>query len=68
MLIILITILHSKGLGGSIKYVDFKKKTFINVFIKTLALQMNNCHFGNVLESCVPLWFMLQQDIQILFN
>jgi hypothetical protein len=65
---ILINILHSKGLGGSIRNVDLKKMVFFNVFTKTLALQMRDCHSGNVLESCVPLWFMFQQDIQKTFN
>jgi hypothetical protein len=55
-------------LGGKYRRCGSKKKTFFNVFIKTLAFQMRNSHFGNVLESCVPLWFMLQQDIQHLFN
>jgi hypothetical protein len=54
--------------GGDIRDVDLKKKTFFNVFTKTLAFQMRDGHFGNVLESCVLLWFMLQQDIQNLFN
>jgi hypothetical protein len=67
-LIILINILHSKGLWGSVRNVDIKKIEFFNVLTKNLALQMRDCHFGNVLESCVPLWFMFQQDIQILFD
>jgi len=43
--------------------------TFFNVFTKTLALQMKDSHFGNVLKSYVLLWFMLQKNIQkILIN
>jgi len=60
MLNLLINVLDSKGLRGSIGDVDLKKKTFFNVFIKTLALQMRDCHSKNVLESCVPLCFMFQ--------
>jgi hypothetical protein len=61
-------ILHSKGLGGNIGDVDLEKKDIFNVFIKTLALQMKDCHSGNMLESCILLWFMFQQDFQLFFN
>jgi hypothetical protein len=60
MLNLLINVLDSKGLRRSIGDVDLKKKTFFNVFIKTLALQMRDYHSKNVLESCVPLCFMFQ--------
>ncbi len=56
------------GGGGSIGDVDFLKRKNLNVFTKNLAFQMRVYNFGNVLKSCVPSWFMLQQDIQILFN
>ncbi len=68
ILIIIINSLHSKGLGGNIGDVDLKTMTFFNVFIKTLALQTKDRQSRNVLESWVPLWFMLQKDIQNLFN
>jgi len=66
IIIILINILRSKGLAGSIGDADLKTMTLFNVFTKTLALQMKDSHFGNVLESYVLLWFMLQKDIQNL--
>lgn len=38
---------------------DLKKNTLFEVFNKTWAIQMRNCHFKNVLESCIPFWVVL---------
>ncbi len=52
-------------MGGRIGYVDFFLKTFFYVFTKTLTFQMKDYHYGNVMESCIPLWFMLQKTSKI---
>ncbi len=45
-LILVITKLHSKGLGRSIGGVGVKKKTLFDVFNRVLAIQMKVYHFG----------------------
>jgi hypothetical protein len=44
--ILLITILHSKGLERGMRDLGAKKKTLFNVFNRVLALQMKVCHSG----------------------
>jgi hypothetical protein len=45
-LILLIKILHSKGLERSIGDVDVKKRTLFDFFNRVLALPMKVCHYG----------------------
>ncbi len=39
-----------------------------NVLNKILTFQMKNCDHESVMESYIPYWIILQQDIQNLFN
>ncbi len=39
-----------------------------DVLNKILTFQMKNCDHESVMESYIPYWIILQQDIQNLFN
>lgn len=50
--------------------VEINKISFsvFDVLNKILTFQMKDCNYESVMESYIPYWIILQQDVQNLFN